>query len=215
MIDVVILSNAINPKIQRMTQNCVNTIRDERCNIIVIEQNLDVTYKNCYTYFIEEKFNYNKFANYGAKLGHNEWIMIANNDLHFERNWLQPLLDADHLVVSPKCPNDKRQRKYRTGNHIGYNVGEHLSGWCFMIRRDMWELIGGFDEDFPFWCADNSLIEQLKVFDIPAMLVTDSIVRHLGSQTLNKQPNIDELTRKQVIKFNKKYNKNLFNYGQG
>ena len=215
MIDVIILSNALNPKTQRMTQNCVNTIRHNRCEIIVMEQNFDVTYKNCYTYYINEPFNYNKLANLGAKLGRNEWIMVANNDLIFERNWLDPLLNADHLVVSPKCPVDKRQRKYKTGNHIGWNVGEHLSGWCFMIRRDMWELIGGFDEDFPFWCADNSLIEQLKVFDIAPMLVTASRVQHLGSQTLIKQTNIDELTRQQVLKFNKKYNKNLFGYGQG
>jgi hypothetical protein len=47
------------------------------------------------------------------------------------------------------------------------------------------------------------------------MLVTDAIVRHFGSKTLNKSKNKEELTKKQVIKFNKKYNKNLFNYGQG
>lgn len=213
-VDLIILSNAINYKYQRMTQKCVDSVNDDRCEIIVMEQNLDVTYKNCYTYYINEKFNYNRFANHGAKLGRNEWIMIANNDLIFYRNWLDPLLNADHLVLSPKCPNDKRQKKYHKGNHIGWNVGEHLSGWCFMIRRDLWELIGGFDEDFPFWCADNSFMEQLKIFEIPAMLVTESKVQHLGTQTLVKQTNIDELTKQQVIKFNKKYNKNLFGYGQ-
>lgn len=214
MIDLIILSNAINKNYQKMTQTCINSVKDSRCEIIVMEQNFDVTYNNCYTYYINEKFNYNRFANLGAKLGRNKWIMIANNDLIFYNGWLDELLKANYPVVSPKEPKDIRQKDI-IKNETGYETGRHLSGWCFMIRRDIWELIGGFDEDFPFWCADNSLIEQLKVFDIAPMLVTASRVQHLGSQTLIKQTNIDELTRQQVIKFNKKYKKNLFGYGEG
>jgi hypothetical protein len=46
------------------------------------------------------------------------------------------------------------------------------------------------------------------------MLVPKSIVEHLGSRTLKFVPEKrDELTRRQVIKYNKKYDKNLFGYG--
>jgi GT2 family glycosyltransferase len=214
MVDVIILSNAIDASMKKMTQNCIDSINDNRCNIIVIEQT-DTIYKNCKTIHIKEKFNYNKFANKGALITDNEWLLIANNDLIFYKGWLDKLLAADYPIVSPKEPADKRQKDLKTGNHLGYETGRHLSGWCFMIRRDLYEHIGGFDEDMEFWCADNSLIEQLRAVKIPPMLVTDAIVRHFGSKTLNKSKNKEELTKKQVIKFNKKYNKNLFNYGQG
>ena len=204
--DVIILSNAIDASMKKMTQNCIDSINDNRCKIIVIEQT-DTIYKNCKTIHIKEKFNYNKFANKGALITDNEWLLIANNDLIFYKGWLDKLLSADYPIVSPKEPKDKRQIDLISGNHKGYETGRHLSGWCFMIRRDLYEHIGGFNEEFIFWCADDILIEQLKKVKIPPMLVTDAIVRHLGSSTLNKMENKDELTKKQLQKFKNKYGK--------
>lgn len=214
MVDLIILSNGKTLAFRKMTQSTINSVKDARCNILVIDQT-GAKYNNCNTIQIKEKFNYNKFANIGAKMNTNEWIIIANNDLIFTAGWLDELLKADYPIVSPKEPKDKRQIDLISGNHKGYETGRHLSGWCFMIKRELWEKIGGFDEDMEFWCADNSLVEQLKALNVAPMLVTSSIVKHLGSQTLNQSHNIDELTKQQVIKFNKKYNKNLFNYGQG
>ena len=37
-----------------------------------------------------------------------------------------------------------------------------LSGWAFMMKRDLWNQIGGLDNDFDFWFADNSLIGTTK-----------------------------------------------------
>lgn len=158
-------------------------------------------------------FNYNQAANIGARAGSADWIVIANNDLIFTPGWVEPLLEACHPLVSPKCPNDKRQRDI-TRNEIGDQVGRHFSGWCFMISRKLYEQIGGFDEDFTFWCADNAVVEQCKSVGVLPMLVPGSQVIHLGSQTLKLEPVKDELTRGNVLKFNRKYNKNLFGWGK-
>ena len=56
-------------------------------------------------------------------------------------------------------------------------------------------------------------MEQLLAIGIKPMLVKNSIVKHLGSKTLVTMENREELTRDQVKKFNKKYNKNLFGWG--
>ena len=79
-----------------------------------------------------------------------------------------------------------------------------------MIHRDIWKKIGGFDEDFGFWCADNSLMEQLMKIDLPPMVVPSSIVRHLESKTLETMDGISDLTHTQVRKYNKKYDRKLF-----
>ena len=85
-----------------------------------------------------------------------------------------------------------------------------------MIKKSTWEKIHGFDEDFSFWCADNAVIEQLKKINVKPVLSYDSVVVHLGSQTLNtlSKKEYDELTKVQVRKFNAKYNQNLFNLGK-
>lgn len=206
--DVIVLSKADTPDKQAMTQRTVDSCwlgtGSKRVRIFVIEQIEDVSYKHATTVHQPAKFNYNAFANQGARLGDAEWIMIANNDLDFARGWLEPLLSAKHPIVSPFCPGDRRQIGiYR--NTKGYKTGTHLSGWCFMIHRELWERIGGFDEDFPFWCADDSLVEQLRAIGVEPMLVHRSRVSHLVSQTLKNEPAPGDLTWAGIRKFSEKY----------
>lgn len=216
IVDIVFLSNASDIRLYRMTQqaidSCIAGANSLPVNIIVIEQNNKVRhYKNATTYYIDDSFNYNKFSNIGARKGSAEWIMICNNDLIFKSGWLHELLIANHPLMSPKCPNDYRQKGIAE-NEKGLKCGRNLSGWAFMIKRSLWKEIQGFDEDFIFWFADNSLIEQCNSIGVSPMLVPKSIVVHLGSTTLNKIPQQqrDDYTWAQCDKFNTKYGRSLF-----
>jgi GT2 family glycosyltransferase len=199
VVDVVVLSYAKTPELAAMTQetvsSCVATA-GQPVNIWVLEQQEGCTYEGTQTVHAPEPFNYNGFCNRGAELGSAEWIVFANNDLIFHGGWLDELLAADHPVVSPKCPRDQRQRDLFV-NTVGHIVGRHLSGWCFMMRRELWQEIGGFDECCTFWYSDNVVVEQLRAVDAAPMLVPAAVVEHLWSQTLSRMPNYDELTRKQ------------------
>lgn len=196
IVDVVMLSNAKSASLRRMTQKAIDTClagaNSLPVNVIVMEQQR-WAYKHAITVRAQGKFNYNRLANHGARIGSAEWIMVANNDLVFHDGWLHHLLAADHPVVSPKCPRDRRQA-YAEENTTGYETARHLSGWCFMLRRELWEKIGGLDESTPFWAADDVTIEQLRAIDITPMLVVDSLVDHLGSMTLKTERDQVELT---------------------
>lgn len=217
MCDVVILSNAKTKALEAMTQQTINTLRlSERpgkFNIIVIEQTT-ATYPRTQTIHMPGEFNYNRFANIGVSKGYAPIVCIANNDLIFTRGWFTEMCKVASKVMSPKNPGDKRQLDIRVPEG-GYEAGRHFSGWCFVMDRRTWQQIGGFDEDFPFWCADNATIEQLKAIHIAPVLVPNSQVRHLASETLKTlpKPEQNELTTAQVRKFNRKYNQNLFNLG--
>jgi len=162
------------------------------------------TYQNAYTIRMPGEFNYNAFANRGAQQGNAKWIMVANNDLIFERGWLKELLAVNHPVVSPKNPGDDRQ-EHITVNTTGYENGSHFSGWCFMISRDLWRRIDGFDDCVSFWCSDDVVVEQVRRCNVAPMLVPSARVRHLVSKTLNDAKNQDELTWRQLDIFNRKY----------
>jgi GT2 family glycosyltransferase len=178
-------------------------------NVIVLEQSRRSKYRHARTVHMTERFNYNRFANCGAQMGDAEWIMIANNDLIFHDGWLHHLLAADNPVVSPREPKDYRQVDIEE-NISGYQTGRHLSGWCFMIKRELWRAIGGFDDCVEFWFSDDVVIEQVKAKGYLPMLVHDSVVEHLGSVTLKQSPNHDDLTWGQVEIFNEKYGKEKF-----
>lgn len=219
IVDVIILSHSATTRTRRMTQAAVNTCIDGAnglpVNVIVIEGRAG-RYENAQTVIKREKFNYNAFANYGAALGSAEWIMIANNDLAFHDGWLHELIAAGHDIVSPKEPRDSRQ-KDMTENTVGDICGRHLSGWCFMIKRTLWEKIGGFDTDVDFWCSDDVVIEQVRAEGVLPMLVPSSLVTHNSSSTLKlqNQKRKEDLTWRNVYTFNEKYGKDKFSDNPG
>jgi GT2 family glycosyltransferase len=208
VVDIVILSNAPTPELQAITQNTVSTCRAGAnglpIGIAVLEQHPGVVYKRCATIYMDEAFHYNKFANFGARRGSADWILIANNDLMFRDGWLHQLIAADHPLVSPKCPRDSRQNEF-TSNTTGFINGQHFSGWCFMISRKLWETIGELDESVSFWCSDDVVIEQAKAHGVQPMIVPAAVVEHIQSVTLNTQQDRDELTWKQIDIFAEKY----------
>lgn len=208
VMDVVILSKASRAELHEMTQRAVTSCIENAgapVNVWVMEQVPGVTYDGAhYTVYMFEPFAYNMFANQGAQLGLAPWIMVANNDLVFEPGWLPPLLAAGNPVVSPICPAEKRQRGV-TVNLRGTQIGTHFSGWCFAITRELWERIGGFDEDFTFWCADDAVVQQVIAQGVEPMAVPASRVLHLGSATHKDEPDPDSRTWAQVYKFEQKY----------
>ena len=215
VVDVVMLSKAMTRMDQSMTQaaidSCYYGSNGLPVNITVVEGGMSYQYEHARTIHNRNKFNYNQFSNIAAGLGKAEWIMVANNDLTFHDGWLHHLLAAEHDVVSPHEPNDPRQKNI-TANTVGDVCGTHFSGWCFMIKRKLWEDIGGFDEDVTFWCSDDVVIEQVKAAGVMPMLVKESVVDHNVSMTLRKEPESaqGDLKWSNVYVFNKKYNKNKF-----
>ncbi|AXF52621.1 MAG: hypothetical protein [Caudoviricetes sp.] len=213
LIDIVILSNAVNSRFKAMTQQSIDTAFSTadglQINVIVIEQRQGVTYNKATTHHEPSEFNYNKFANIGARIGKAKRIMISNNDVIFKKGWLHELLLRDLELMSTHCPNDIRQRGI-TKDEKGDQVGRHFSGWNFVISRNLWTQIDGFDEDFGFYCADNSVLEQCRELGILPTVIHNSYVQHLCSQTLRTVSKKDELTWRYVHLFNEKYNKELF-----
>lgn len=210
IVDVVILSNVTSSALQRSTQRtidtCVAGANGLPLGVAVLEQCPNIVYRRAATIPMPGVFNYNGFANFGASRGSADWILVANNDLIFRDGWLHSLLAANHPLVSPKCPRDVRQAEF-TENTVGGVTGRHLSGWCYMISRDLWDRMGGLDDSVSFWCSDDVVIEQAAALGVQPMIVPSSVVEHDQSSTLKNQSasSRDELTWAQLDKFIAKY----------
>lgn len=213
VMDVVFLSRANTEPLRVMTQAAIDSCHagaNQPINVIVMEQVEGVTYRGATTLVAPTEFAYNAFANIGAATGTAPWVMVANNDLTFGRGWLHPLLKAGNRVVSPIDPGNRGQRGIAR-NTRGFQTGRHFSGWCFALTRELWEKIGGLDEDFTFWCADDAVIQQVRAKGVLPMLVPMSRVRHLVSVTHGQIPDPDsDRTWAQVWKFEQKYGEQKF-----
>jgi hypothetical protein len=202
------MSKASTPQLQRMTQQAIDGAvyhaRPHMVDVYVMEQT-DYIFHNAVTIYAPGEFNYNAFANHAAKQGDSPWIIFANNDLRFTADWLNTLLDVGHSVMSPVSYGYHRQRAVFAPVEYGHEVGRHLAGWCFMMKRSLWESLGGLDETYPFWCADNAVMDQLRAKGIQPACVRDSIVMHDVSATLMREPlaKQDDLTWASVHEYNK------------
>jgi hypothetical protein len=205
--DLVIMSKATTPQLRDMTQRAIASARSgaapRTLDVYVMEQ-MQVEYDGTVTIYAPGRFNYNAFANHAAKQGDSPWIVFANNDLTFESGWLDVLLSVKHSVCSPQSPGYHRHRAVWQPREQGWEVGRHLAGWCFMMKRSLWDSLGGLDETYPFYCADNAVMDQLRAKGIQPMLVRDSIVRHGVSATLMREERevADELTWASVHAYN-------------
>jgi GT2 family glycosyltransferase len=217
IVDVIFLSKAINPNFRQMTQNAINSCiagaNSLGVNCIVVEQAKGVVYQNAKTFNVDLDFSFNLFMNYGASKGNAERIMFANNDLIFQNGWLHALLVSGKDVVSPFEPTDPRHVNLIDNIESGYQCGRHLAGWCFMMNRQTWNRIGGLDDEFKYWYADNAVIEQLRLIGVIPTLVKNSVVTHLGSTTLNtfNSEQMNDAYWAQLDRFNEKYKQELFN----
>ena len=222
-VDIVMLSWAKDDRLKKVTMDAVRSLymseNDINFNVIVVESNHDVVYPMpiITMHLTEQNFNYNRFANEGIKAGCNEFILFCNNDLHFHKGWCTELLLYGFDSMSPMSLTSPSQQKFR--NNLkpvkGYNIAQELPGWAIMIKRSVWNMLGGLDERVTFWCSDDCYAEQLKKHNIEHYLVPTSLVNHLdgGSNTLkNLDSNIKEqLTMEQARVFNKIFNTNKFN----
>lgn len=230
MIDIVILSKAVTPVHQLLTQATIDSIQSTKqidgVKIFVIEGNKEAEYTRAdVVAYNTDKFNYNKFMNDGARMGENPLICFANNDLEFKSGWdvnIITAMEKNNLhSASAYCQfTHKQQRWSATGVvRIGWQVRGEFTGWCFFMKRSVWEAIGGLDEDFGFWCADDATVEQLQRGGYKHGLVTGATINHIsgGQHTLKTltRDEKEEATFCQVVKFNKKYDRNVWGMGKG
>ena len=114
--------------------------------------------KFCLPICLKKNEGYAVACNRGAYLGKSEYICFMNADLKINDGWLEGMLE------------DMGKNKWVATGPIlldehGYPFTEKpnwLSGACFLIKRDVFEEIGGFDENYFFYYEDDDICMKLK-----------------------------------------------------
>ena len=199
-IDVICLTNTNNKEFYELTKRTIDTLLltngDYRFNIKLIESNNNSTfiydYPNVDYIKINQDFHYNRFLNIGLKYCTNEWVLIINNDLVFTPEWLDNIMVEHHSdpeiksfsSFEPNFAMNVRPDMYHKGNvFFGYQPTVQLMGWCILVRREVFNIIGEFDERFNFWCQDDDYGLTLEKFNIKHALIKNSVVYHATSQS--------------------------------
>jgi GT2 family glycosyltransferase len=138
-----------------------------------------------------------------------EWIALVNPDAFLEPDWLSKMLSA--AIAHPEYSFFASRLVQSVNHEILDGDGDtmHLSGWAWrqgncqpvphdaikpheifsacaaavLYRRDVFESVGGFDDDFFCYFEDVDLGFRLRLAGHRCLLVPDAVAYHVGSAT--------------------------------
>lgn len=196
MIIDLIIPSFTDSKTALMLQTAIMTARasetEHEFNVIVVESSgseMNVG-QNMTLHFDHPQFNYNHALNLGLQMCKSDWVILANNDLLFSKNFMSEI-----LKVSSEYPEIKSFSPWNhmynwhssifSGEHelyCGYRIGAEIAGWCIVAKREIFDIFK-LDERVHFWYSDNVYADALIRNNIIHALVRKSCVAHLVSQT--------------------------------
>ncbi len=153
-------------------------------DVIVVDNASDVQHLKAVEYWIEsrhdsrfmlhasqENLGYSGGNNLGIKkaLGQgSEYVLILNNDVVVEPNFIESLLEADKDIVGVERGNIRFFKtelplQKESSNGIDLTHFEYLSGLAFLVKRKVFEKIGLFDERYFLYFEDVDF--SIKAFE--------------------------------------------------
>ncbi len=170
-------------------------------------------------------------CNNAAKHATGKYILFLNNDTQVQDNWLRPLIDllkdtsigmtGSKLVYadgrlqeaggilwkdgSAWNYGNKKNPTYPEFNYI--KEVDYISGAAIMIRKSLWEEIGGFDERFvPAYCEDSDLAFEVRKHGYKVVYQPLSVVVHFEGVSNGTDVNSGQKSY-QVVNSKKFYDK--------
>jgi GT2 family glycosyltransferase len=153
----------------------------------------------------EKNLGYAGANNRGAALAHGKFIALLNNDLVLTPRWLEPMLDLHIRLGARAGLVSNVQLNARTGalDHTGvfidhkgkpqhdrtpasdfrvrgkdWRESDLVTGACMLVRRELWQQLGGFDQRYRNGCEDVDLCLRAKAAGQANAVALRSVIFH-------------------------------------
>lgn len=216
MIVDVIIPSKTSPCFYLMTKKCIDSLRDSessiKFNVVLVESEKEAPFhagQDATIMWEPALFNYHGALNLGIAATSNAWVVLANNDLIFHKNWMTEILRAHEKFPDVKAFSSwnghggwHECRLGETGADLmfGYRIGYEAVPWCIVIKRELLAQIT-LSEEVRFWYSDNNYLSELRRLGQRQALVRSSKVDHLGSLTIANSEDLYDLTLRQQTCF--------------
>jgi GT2 family glycosyltransferase len=150
-------------------------------------------------------------SNAGGALARGRYLAFLNNDARPDDGWLRALVTAleraPQAAVAasrivrlddPAVIDSAGDGWFRSGGAFKRGFGQPASLWCergevfgacgaaCLIRREVFERVGGFDESFFVAFEDVDLSYRVRLAGGACIYEPDAVARHAGSATLGR-----------------------------
>lgn len=165
--------------------------------------------KNLIVARTEKNMLFLRNCNQAAKKAKGKYILFLNNDTQVQKDWLKPLVDLCERDATVGMTGSKLVYADGTLQEAGGIIWKDASGWNYgrntdamlpeynyvrdvdyisgasiMIRRSLWEELGGFDEYFaPAYYEDSDLAFQVRKAGYRVVYQPLSVVVHFEGKS--------------------------------
>lgn len=185
-----------------------------------------------------ENLGFAKGINYGAKRANGEYLLLINPDARFKSGNLSDLVkifekDEKVGVVGGKLLNFDGKSEKSAGKFFNFmetlaiilgldeamgvrfspnkiEKVDFVSGGFMMIRRSLFEKLGGLDENFFMYIEDMEFCYRVKKAGFDTVFTPEIVISHVGQGSSNRTFAILNIY-KGILYFYKKQ-KNFFEY---
>ena len=160
-----------------------------------------------------EKFNFSKLNNLAASKSNGDYILFLNDDVEaLESEWLFDMISlcqqSDVGIVGPKLLHSDNTiqhagmvhlkngfyfhpfQNFPSNTDIDFGIANSLrersavTGACMLIKRSLFEKIGGFDERFDVYYGDSDLCLNAQKYGFKVIYTPYAILKHDGSSKI-------------------------------
>lgn len=193
----------LNYKQRKVTADCLDSLRKVKkpsFEVILVDNNSSdgsVPYfRKQYPWvrLIPNKANsfFAKGNNVGVKYARGTYILLLNNDVLVEKNFLERLLQAIHDNKTAVVGSEDKHFpfKHQTLNLLLYHVPAktdsnnvfYVPGYCILYKKSL--IKQPFDDVYTIYGEDTSLCWQMHLQGKGVKLVDGSKIYHLGSKSI-------------------------------
>lgn len=134
MISLIIPAYHVNQDLYETTIDCLDSVWFDPIQLILIADNQPYTVN----------------VNAGLRAATGDIIVIGNNDLNFPEGWLAqllPLLDGGYDIATCWTSDQEVHKENKIEENSKF-------GSLFAMKREVYEVLGGFDEQFKGYFSD-------------------------------------------------------------
>lgn len=150
----------------------------------------------------KENLGYCKSNNIGASHAMGRYILLLNNDTKLSENCLETLIcyaeqnpDIGLLVSRQLAYDDGRSEDIGGkvdifGNNGSENLSEEVKevftglGACLFVRKNIWDDLGGFDEDYHAFAEDLDFFWRAHLFGYRVVAIPEASYFHVGGGSI-------------------------------
>jgi GT2 family glycosyltransferase len=131
----------------------------------------------------DKRQGFSRTVNSGWKLAEGDAMILNDDLLWFQYNWLDTLARALYSddkfgIVGPSGKSSTKPMCYGWPGMSGHEIVDHLPFWCVLVKRAVVEQIGHLDEAFIHYGSDNFYCRCARNAGYESVWVRDVFLKH-------------------------------------